>query len=107
MGCRARGCVRDNARHNALIITKQKHAERNKYAREITTLESVHDAAHARYARSFGDDAYIRALPVRPWMEPVRPDMMAPMQRSAREGRRGAIGGISMASLSGRAGGVE
>jgi hypothetical protein len=33
-------------------------------------------------------------------MEPDRPDMMAPMQRSAREGRGGLIWGISIDSLS-------
>lgn len=43
---------------------------------------------------------YIKALPVRPWMEPVLPDMMAPIKRSPREGRRGVKLGTSMASLS-------
>lgn len=50
-----------------------------------------------------GERSYSRGLPVRPWMEPDRPDMMAPIMRSPREGGLGLKSGTSIASLSMRA----
>jgi len=92
--------VRDDARHNALIISKKKYTQRYEDRSEITVCKLsamwVLEAIDNQRLRWVTDS---KGLPVRPWMELVPPVMMVARIRSVREMRRGAGSGISIASL--------
>lgn len=88
--------LRNDARHDTLIISEKKNAQRNEYACKVPITIVVSPAEPSSKAYK----TYSKALPVRPWMEPEEPAMMEPTQRCAREAGRRRTSGISMASLS-------
>ncbi len=85
--------LRDDARHNTLVIAKKENTQGYKYTGKV----SINLSACVIWCR--GDYAYTKALPVRPCICLSPPDMIIARRCSARVIYRGAGFGISISSL--------